>query len=129
MSRAVCIVDDDASVRKSLGNLLRSAGFECLAFAAGEVFLASGQSREAGCVLLDLKMPGMSGMEVLRAIKILQPDVPVIMITGYATVDSAVEAMQSGAFTYIAKPFTPEQIVERRKQQRERQRDTNVRKN
>lgn len=66
MSRGVCIVDDDASVRKSLANLLRSAGFETLSFSAGHAFLASPLAGEAGCVLLDLKMPGMSGLEVQR---------------------------------------------------------------
>jgi DNA-binding NtrC family response regulator len=64
-------------------------------------------------VITDLKMPGMSGLDVLKAIKTLQPDIPVIMITGYSTVDNAVEAMKNGAVDYIAKPFSPEQLREK----------------
>jgi DNA-binding NtrC family response regulator len=64
-------------------------------------------------VITDLKMPGMGGLEVLKTIKILQPDIPVMIITGYSTVDTAVDAMKNGAIDYIAKPFTPEQLTEK----------------
>jgi DNA-binding NtrC family response regulator len=64
-------------------------------------------------VITDLKMPGMSGLEVLKHIKALQPEVPIIMITGYSTVDTAVEAMKNGAVDYVAKPFTPEEILKK----------------
>ncbi len=69
--------------------------------------------QSGGCDLLitDLKMPGMSGLEVLQAVRVLQPEMPVILITGYAAVDNAVEVMKNGAADYLAKPFANEEIV------------------
>ena len=71
------------------------------------------QEQDFDVVITDLKMPGMDGIEVLKTIKILQPEVPVIIITGYSTVDTAVDAMKNGAFDYIAKPFTSSLIVDK----------------
>ncbi|MFJ4452582.1 response regulator transcription factor [Pseudomonas sp. NPDC089392] len=111
MSRWVCIVDDDASVRKSLANLLRSAGFETLAFAAGDVFLASQLAREAGCVLLDLKMPGMSGLEVQRELARLQWTVPVICMSAHWDDGAVHAAMGLGALACLGKPFSEEVLL------------------
>jgi FixJ family two-component response regulator len=111
MSRAVCIVDDDASVRKSLANLLRSAGFESLAFATGEVFLASGLAREAGCVLLDLKMPGMSGLEVQRELAQRGWRLPVIGMSAHWDEGARQGALRNGARACLGKPFSEEVLL------------------
>ncbi|MFJ4442965.1 response regulator transcription factor [Pseudomonas sp. NPDC089422] len=111
MSRAVCIVDDDASVRKSLGNLLRSAGFECLAFATGEAFLASDLAREAGCVLLDLKMAGMNGLEVQRELARRGWRLPVICMSAHWDEGGLQAALRNGARSCLGKPFSEEVLL------------------
>ncbi|MQG96347.1 response regulator [Pseudomonas sp. MN1F] len=107
----MCIVDDDASVRKSLGNLLRSAGFECLAFATGEVFLASELAREAGCVLLDLKMPGMNGLDVQRELAQRGWRLPVICMSAHWDEGTLQAALRNGARGCLAKPFSEEVLL------------------
>ncbi len=109
----ILIVDDEAVIREGMRRILESEGYFVETSASGRAAIEKIQEKDFDVVVTDLKMPGMDGIEVLKAIKILQPDVPVIIITGYSTVDTAVEAMKSGAFDYIAKPFTPEQITEK----------------
>lgn len=109
----VLVVDDEAVIREGLRRILEKEGYHVETSASGQIALERLQDENYGLVITDLKMPGMSGMEVLKAIKILQPEVPVIIITGFSTVDTAVEAMKNGAFDYIAKPFTPDQITEK----------------
>ncbi|WP_176509195.1 MULTISPECIES: response regulator transcription factor [Pseudomonas] len=111
MSRAVCIVDDDASVRKSLGNLLRSAGFECLAFATGEMFLASSLVREAGCVLLDLKMQGMNGLDVQQELVRRGWLLPVICMSAHWDERALQAALRNGARGCLGKPFSEEVLL------------------
>ncbi|HGA2316458.1 TPA: response regulator transcription factor [Pseudomonas putida] len=111
MSRAVCIVDDDASVRKSLVNLLRSAGFECLAFATGEGFLASDLAREAGCVLLDLKMPGINGLDVQRELLLRGWRLPVICMSAHWDEGALQTALRNGARGCLGKPFSEEVLL------------------
>ncbi|WP_178076334.1 MULTISPECIES: response regulator transcription factor [unclassified Pseudomonas] len=111
MSRAVCIVDDDASVRKSLANLLRSAGFESLSFAAGDVFLASASARQAGCVLLDLRMPCMSGLAVQRELARLGWRLPVICMSAHWDEGAVHAAMALGALACLGKPFSDEVLL------------------
>ncbi|MDH1572956.1 response regulator transcription factor [Pseudomonas putida] len=111
MNSAVCIVDDDASVRKSLANLLRSAGVATLLFASGEELLASDLAPMAGCVLLDLKMPGLSGLEVQREMARLGWRLPVICMSAHWD-DLAVEAsMRNGALACLGKPFSEEVLL------------------
>ena len=110
---SVLVVDDEAVVRKAMERILGKEGMEVESCSSGYSAIQRMQEKEFDLVITDLKMPGMSGMEVLRTVRILQPDTPVIIITGYATVDTAVEAIQNGAFDYLAKPFTPEQITEK----------------
>lgn len=111
MSRAVCIVDDDASVRKSLANLLRSAGFETLSFAAGDLFLASAPARQAGCVLLDLRMPGMGGLAVQRELARLEWRLPVICMSAHWDEGAVRAAMALGALVCLGKPFSEEVLL------------------
>lgn len=109
----VLVVDDEGVVRDALRRILEGAGLNAESTASGHLALERMQTEDFSLVISDLKMPGMSGMEVLKAIRILQPEVPVIIITGYSTVDTAVEAMKHGAFDYLSKPFTPDQIMEK----------------
>ena len=109
----ILVVDDEAVLRDGVRKILERGGMEVATSSGGRTALAMMQETDFDLVITDLKMPGMNGIEVLKAIKILQPEVPVIIITGYSTVDTAVEAMKNGAFDYIAKPFTPDQITEK----------------
>jgi len=107
----VLIVDDEAVIRRGLCRIMERLGYQTESSESGYGAIERLQKTPFSIVITDLKMPGMDGIEVLKAIKILQPEVPVIIITGYSTVDTAVEAMKKGAFDYISKPFTPEQII------------------
>ncbi|MHB8909371.1 MAG: sigma-54-dependent transcriptional regulator [Syntrophales bacterium] len=107
------IVDDEEVIREGMRRILTAEGYQVETSASGRSAIEKIQEHDFDVVITDLKMPGMDGIEVLKNIKILQPEVPVIMITGYSTVDTAVEAMKSGAFDYIAKPFTADLIVDK----------------
>ncbi|BCS54388.1 sigma-54 dependent transcriptional regulator [Geobacter sp. SVR] len=110
---SILVVDDEAVIREGLKRILDSGRFAVEACQSGQRAIELLQEHEFDLIVTDLKMPGMNGIEVLTAVKTLQPDVPVIMITGYASVDTAVEAMKCGAVDYITKPFTPEQFLEK----------------
>jgi PAS domain S-box-containing protein len=124
----IMVIDDEQIMRDGCARILSEHGWSVLPAENGSVGLAELQEspKEIDIVLLDLMMPGMSGMEVLEKVQALDDTLPVIIITGYATVASAVEAMKKGAYDFIAKPFTPDQLrivikraLERRKLQRE----------
>jgi DNA-binding NtrC family response regulator len=101
----ILIIDDEPIALSNMSHVLEREGYLVTACENGESGLAAMQSTEFDIVLTDLRMPGIDGMDVLRYIRESTPDVPVIMITGHATLDSAVDAMKAGAFHYIAKPF------------------------
>ena len=109
----ILVVDDESVIREGLTRILEGDAFAVEAAKNGHAAIELLQQKEFDLIITDLKMPGMSGFEVLNAVKILQPDSPVIMITGYATVETAVEAMKSGTVDYLVKPFSPEQILEK----------------
>jgi DNA-binding NtrC family response regulator len=113
MGKRILVVDDEEIVRRGFLRTFSDTDIEVETSPSGNLALKAVQSETFDLVVTDLKMPGMNGIEVLKAIKVLQPDVPVILITGYPTVDTAVEAMKHGAYDYIAKPFTREQIREK----------------
>jgi two-component system phosphate regulon sensor histidine kinase PhoR len=108
----VLVIDDEAVMRDGCCRILAKEGCEVLTAANGEEGLAAIKEDPEGfeVVLVDLKMPGMGGMEVLEAVREINPDLLIVVITGYATVDSAVEAMKKGAYDFIPKPFTPDQL-------------------
>ncbi|UCG38063.1 MAG: sigma-54-dependent Fis family transcriptional regulator [bacterium] len=112
----VLVVDDEKSIRDGLLRILENEGCRVDLSDSGYSALDKLQARDFQVVITDLKMPGMDGMEVLKAITILQPNVPVIFITGYSTLENAVEVMKMGAFDYLSKPFTREQIVQKVRQ-------------
>jgi DNA-binding NtrC family response regulator len=109
----ILVVDDEEVIREGMRRILSAEGFHVDTSASGRTAIEKIQERDFDVVITDLKMPGMDGIEVLKAIKILQPEVPVIIITGYSTVDTAVDAMKNGAFDYIAKPFTSDLIIDK----------------
>jgi DNA-binding NtrC family response regulator len=109
----ILAVDDDAVIRQGLRRILEGKGYSVETFASGALAVERMTTQNFDLVITDLKMPGMNGIDVLKHIKTVQPEVPIIMITGYSTVDTAVEAMKNGAIDYIAKPFTPEEIAEK----------------
>ncbi len=111
--KEMLIIDDDAVIREGLRRIFTDQGYAVEIFDSGFPAIEKMQQKEFDLVITDLKMPGMNGIEVLRKIKVLQPEVPILIITGYSTVETAVEAMKNGAIDYIAKPFTPEAICEK----------------
>ena len=109
----ILVVDDEETIREGMRRILEAEGYRVCTSASGEAAAERIQEEDFDLVITDLKMPGMDGIEVLKSIRILQPDVPVMIITGYSTVETAVEAMRQGAFDYIAKPFTSDLIIEK----------------
>ncbi len=107
------IIDDEAVIRDGLKRVLEGEAFAVESCSSGFNAIAIMQQREFDLIITDLKMPGMSGIEVLKSVRTLQPHIPVILITGYASVDTAVEAMKNGASDYITKPFTPDVLLEK----------------
>lgn len=113
LGKKILIVDDDAIIRCGLKRTLEERGCEVEDFSCGHLAIERLQKSGFDLVVTDLKMPGMSGLEVLASIRILQPSIPIIIITGYSTVETAVVAMKLGAVDYIAKPFAPEEFCSR----------------
>jgi DNA-binding NtrC family response regulator len=106
----VLVVDDEAPALKNLTHLLRKEGYEVTARQSGATGIAELQQHEFDVVLTDLRMKGVDGMALLRRAREVQPECEVIVITGHATLDSAVEAMKEGAFHYIAKPYRLDEV-------------------
>lgn len=109
----VYVVDDDAAVRSSLGMLLRSVGLPVMGYASANDFLAHYDPRQPGCLVLDVRMPGMSGLELQQHLNLKGAMIPVIFITGHGDVPMAVEAMQHGAFDFVQKPFRDQDLLDR----------------
>ncbi len=107
---SILIVDDEKNIRLTLSQALETPEVETDTAADGEKALAKLKVKEFDLILLDLKMPGMDGMEVLRQVRELRPDIRVIILTAYGTIESAVEAMKLGAVDFIQKPFSPDEI-------------------
>lgn len=107
----ISIVDDDASVRKSLSGLVRSVGFAAEAFASAEEFLATGNVRDTHCLILDVRMPGMGGLELQRRLTADGCAVPVVFITAHGDAASRAQALEAGAVEYLLKPFSEEALL------------------
>jgi two-component system, LuxR family, response regulator FixJ len=107
----VHVIDDDDAVRHSLAFLLQSAGLTVQTYESATVFLDGVRAAAPGCVITDVRMPGISGIELLRRLKELNIAMPAIVITGHADVPLAVEAMKIGAFDFIEKPFDDEVLL------------------
>ncbi len=113
MSQAVVyVVDDDRAVRHALQRLLKSAGYRVLAHPTCEEFLRQPPSNIPGCLLLDIQMPGLSGLELQEKLAESGRRIPVVFITGYATVPQSVQAMKAGAHDFLEKPFDADRLLE-----------------
>lgn len=109
--RQIYLVDDDEAVRRSAGFMLKTSGFAVEPFASGIEFLKSVEGLAPGCILLDVRMPGMDGLEVQRALGERGITFPVIVLTGHGDVNVAVAAMKAGALDFIEKPFEKSVIL------------------
>lgn len=103
--RLVHLVDDDEAVRRSAGFMLKTSGFLVRSFESGDALLKNASSLDPGCILLDIRMPGMDGLDVQAALKERGIGLPVIIMTGHGDVTLAVQAMKAGAVDFIEKPF------------------------
>ena len=122
----VCVVEDDPVVRQSLVMLIGMLGVEVRGHATGRAFLDDPASRDASCVVLDVRMPGLSGLEVQGRMAELGMTAPVIFITGHGDVPMAVEAMRLGAVDFLQKPFDNQTLLERVRHAMARGRDLRI---
>jgi len=107
----ISVVDDDESVRESLSGLIRSVGFGVMVFASAEEFLHSDQLSDTDCLILDVRMPGMSGLELQRQLVAIDKLIPAIFITAHGDEDARVRALNEGAVEYLLKPFSEESLL------------------
>jgi two-component system, LuxR family, response regulator FixJ len=113
MEPHIFVIDDDRAVRESLGMLLKSMGQRARLFDSAQAFLDQYTPEMSGCIVLDIRMPGMSGVELHQRLKAMRCTIPVIFVTGHGDVPMAVEAMHSGAFDFIQKPFRDQELLDR----------------
>ena len=109
----VCIVDDDPAIRKSLEWLVDSVGLKVRTYASAQDFLDAYDPATPGCVVVDVRMPGMSGLDLQDKLREMDGDVPVIVVTGYGDVPMAVRAMKSGAVDFLEKPLGEQALLDR----------------
>jgi FixJ family two-component response regulator len=107
----VVAVDDDFRVRESLQSLIESAGYEPVVFSSGEEFLLSGKLASAICVITDVRMPGMDGIELQRRIRIERPELPVIFISARTSSETRQKALDDGAVDFLYKPFNSADLL------------------
>lgn len=107
----VHIVDDDAAMRESIAFLLDAAGFQSMLYESAHALLDRGATLERGCILTDVRMPGMSGLDLVRELKARGVSNPVVVITGHADVALAVEAMKAGVLDFLEKPFSDDVLI------------------
>jgi len=104
-SRIVSIVDDDESIREALQGLMKAAGIPALVFASAEEFLDSGQQSRTGCLIADIRMPGMSGLQLQSKLNSGHHRIPIIFITAHGDENVRIEAVRAGAVEFLTKPF------------------------
>jgi len=107
----ISIVDDDDSLRNSLDNLIRSVGFRAQGFASAEAFLSSNEVHDTACLIIDVRLPGMNGLELQRKIVAENWGLPIIFITSHADGDARARALEAGAVDYLYKPFREEELL------------------
>src|SRR5881628_2875887 len=108
----VFVVDDDASVREGLGSLIRSAGLRVETFASAQEFLDSPRSDVASCLVLDVRLPGLSGLDLQERMAEADIEIPIIFITGHGDVPTSVRAMKAGAVEFLTKPFGERDLLD-----------------
>ena len=107
----IYVIDDDEAVRQSLEFLLRTAGIKVRGFESGKAFLDVLAQIDSGCVITDVRMPEITGIDLLKKVKEIKPDLPVIVITGHGDIALAVEAMKIGAVYFLEKPFDDDHLL------------------
>ena len=112
MKEIVYIIDDDASVREGLGDLLRSVGLEVLTFASSQEFLDSKRPDVPGCIILDVRLPGRSGLEFQSMLTSLGIELPVIFISAHSDIPISVRAMKAGAIDFLTKPLREQELLD-----------------
>ena len=105
MTKLIAIIDDDEAMQDSLRDLMEAAGLVARCFGSAEEFLESGLHRQAGCLITDILMPKMSGLELQARLKEAECDIPIIFITAYGDASMRIQAMREGAVEFLAKPF------------------------
>jgi FixJ family two-component response regulator len=108
----VFVVDDDAAVRRALGRLLRSAGYEPETFACAEDFLKGSHFEAPGCILADIQLPGLNGLELQQTLADANRQLAIVFITGHGDVPMSVRAMKAGAVDFLSKPFDDEELLQ-----------------
>jgi len=108
----VSIVDDDASLRRSVGNLLSSVGFRVETFVSAEEFLSSIHRENIGCLVLDLRMAGMSGLDLLRHLAAVGSPIPVVILTGHGDDEARERSLHAGAVAFLKKPFQGDALLD-----------------
>lgn len=111
-SPLISVVEDDDSVRESLRRLIRSVGYAIQAFSTAEQFLNSDQLRQTRCLILDMKLPGMDGLELQRQLIANRFEIPIIFITAHGDDAARVRALRNGALEYLFKPFSEEALLD-----------------
>jgi FixJ family two-component response regulator len=107
----ISVVDDDASVRLATLDLLNAAGFTCEAFASGEEYLKSSQAGQTSCLILDLNMTGMSGLQVQHEVMRTGKHIPIIFITAFPEARTRAQALRAGATCYLTKPYSDDELL------------------
>jgi len=107
----VAIVDDDDSVRSALQGLMKAVGLPARAFASAEEFLDSGQQKDTGCLIADIRMPGMSGLELQASLNAENYRIPIIFITAHGDEKMRMQALRAGAVEFVAKPFDDDALI------------------
>jgi len=119
----VYVVDDDISVREAVRNLLRSVGLEVEAFGTAQQFLSAKRRDAPGCLVLDVRLPGISGLDLQRQLVEADIQVPIIFITGHGDIQMSVRAMKAGAVEFLTKPFRDQDLLDAVQQAIERDRE------
>ena len=108
----VSVVDDDESLRRSLRNLLGSVGFRVETFASAEAFLQSVHQKQTGCLVLDLRMPGMNGLDLLRLLSGTGTRIPAVILTAHGDEEARQRSLQAGAVAFLTKPFNGDALLD-----------------
>ena len=108
----IAIVDDDPSVREGLRSLLRSAGWKVQTFASGQEFLARPGAEVPCCLILDLQLPGLSGLDLQKRMAEVELEIPIVFLTGHGDIPASVQAMKAGAVEFLTKPFDEEELLQ-----------------
>jgi FixJ family two-component response regulator len=111
-TKLVAIVDDDDSMRSALDGLLKAVGFPARAFASAEEFLKSGDQHQTSCLIADIRMPGMSGLELQAQLNAERCRIPIIFITAHGDAKMRMQALRAGAVEFLSKPFDEEVLLE-----------------